>query len=197
MKKKLVYALTAVLGLCFCVPFASAARTDGDTSCRSVNIEYADNYGGGDEASVVYNNVFTRFIPAQEDAQAFWFYVYQKEKVWLCEGANEAKYEAFPQYVAVRIYEGQQEENIRAKYDVKNTTSFIITNHGGYTPFYFYAGNQEHAVLNQLRPDTVVVSAPFSGDVLAGFHVPLPLRQENCGEETPEFTQLLEAVTIL
>lgn len=196
MKKMLFTGLLAAFGLCFFAPYLSAAETDDSKSCRAANIEYMDNYGGGDEAGVVYNNVFTRFVPAQDDAQGFWFYVYQKGKIWLCEGAEEEDYKDFPKYIAVRVYEGTQEENFRAKY-ATHGVGYVITNHGAFTPFYFNTAGQTHAVLNYLQPDTTVLSAPFNGYALTLFRVDASLRQENCGEETPEFTQMLNAVTLL
>lgn len=196
MKKMWISALLAALGLCFSASGLSAAETDDLKSCQAANIEYMDHYGGGDEAGVVYNNVFTRFVPAKDGAQGFWFYVYQKGKIWLCEGAEEEDYKDFPQYVTVRVYEGGQADNIRAKYSTYNV-GYIITNHGAFTPFYFHAGDQTHAVLNYLRPNTIVLSAPFSGYALTMFNVDSSLRQENCGEETPEFMEMLNSVTLL
>ncbi len=196
MKKMWISALLAALGLCFSASGLSAAETDDLKSCQAANIEYMDHYGGGDEAGVVYNNVFTRFVPAQYGTQNFWFYVYQKGKIWLCEGAEEEDYNEFPEYIAVRVYEGQQEKNIRAKYTSYNV-GHLITNTGVYTPFYFDAGGQSHAVLNYLQPDTIVLSAPFSGLALTMFQVHAPLRQLDCGEEKPEFTEMLNAVTLL
>ena len=196
MKKTLFSGLLAVLCLCLLAPYLSATQADDTKSCRAANIEYMDNYGGGDEAGVVYNNVFTRFIPAKDDAPGFWFYVYQKGKIWLCDGADEADYKDFPEYISVRVYEGSQEENFRAKY-ATHGVGYVITNHGAFTPFYFNAAGQSHAVLNYLRPNTVVLSAPFNGYALTMFRVDASLRQQNCGEEKPEFTEMLNAVTLL
>ena len=195
MKKVWVNILLAALGLCFSA-LAMAAESDDLKSCQAANIEYMDHYGGGDEAGVVYNNVFTRFVTAQDGAQNFWFYIYQKGKIWLCEGAYEEDYKDFPEYIAVRVYEGRQEKSIRAKY-MSYDVGHIITTTGVYTPFYFDEGGQSHAVLNYLQPDTIVLSAPFSGLALTMFQVPAPLRKKNCGEEKAEFTQMLNAVTLL
>lgn len=200
MKKMLLSGLLATLVLCFCMPCSSVAQTNDSKSCQAANIEYKDNYGGDDEAGVVYNNVFTRFVPAKDGAQGFWFYVYQKGKIWLCEGAQEENYTDFPEYVTVRVYEGEQGEVLSAKYTTHGV-GYVITDHGAFTPFYFYDGGQAHAVLNYLRPDTIVVSAtvsaPFKAEALPMFRVDSSLRQLNCGEEKPEFMEMLNSVTIL
>ncbi|MBR4683017.1 MAG: hypothetical protein IKP06_06955 [Elusimicrobiaceae bacterium] len=196
MKKMWISALLAALGLCFSASGLSAAETDDLKSCQAANIEYMDHYGGGDEAGVVYNNVFTRFVPAKDGAQSFWFYVYQKGKIWLCEGAEEDDYKDFPEYITVRVYEGEQGKTLRAKYTVQNA-GYIATSAGSYTMFYFDEGGQTHAVLEQLKPGTTVLSAPFSGIALTLFQVSTPLRQLDCGEETPEFMEMLNSVTLL
>ena len=194
MKKILVSAMLAVFGVCFAALLCAAQETQ---DCQAWRIAYEDNYGDLDTAGVAYNNVFTRFVPAENGTPAFWFYVYEKGKTWLCEGARAEDYVNFPEYVAVRVYEGQQEEAFRKSYSVQDSGSFVISKDGAFTPFYFYADGQNHAVLNYLQPNTVVVSADFDGETLARFDVSSQLRQENCGEEKPEFAEMLEAVKLL
>ena len=197
MKKTLINGILAVLGLLLVASISFATETNNPESCQGyAAVAYVEYFGGGDTADVVYNNVFTRFVPAQDNAQGFWFYVYKKGKVWLCDGANAENYDGLPQYVTVRVYEGQQEEALRAKYNTYGV-GYIITDHGAYTPFYFNEGGQAHFVFNYLKPDTIILSAPTKGGDLVGFQVDAPLRQENCGEETPKFMEMLNAFALL
>ena len=200
MKKGSVKRILIVLGLCLAASLSFATETRNTDECQAAAIAYVEYFGGGDSADVVYDNVYTRFVPAQEESPAFWFYVYQKGKIWLCEGAKAEDYKDLPEYVTVRVYEGDQEKDLRSKYNVYNA-GYIITNHGDYTTFYFEKGGQAHFVLNYLKPNTTVLSAvlppSLSGRTLSGFEVDSSLRRENCGEETPKFIEMLNAVTLL
>ncbi len=183
-----------------CLPVFSLAAEQGmdvqpvfEEKCIG-NIDFVDNYGGGDEVRVRYHNAFARFIMPENGAPDFWFYVYQKGEMWLCEGSCKENYSALPEYIAVRVYQSNQEDRILAQYNAYDMGLYIMNANGGFTPFYF-VDNGHHAVLNYLQPNTVILSADIDGYSLGKFEVGR-LHEIACGQEETAFTDLLHVFTL-
>ena len=151
----------------------------------------------GDEMGIKYNNVFARFIPAQGNAQGFWFYVYKKGEMWPVGADAKAAYSHFPTYIAVRAYKENQEGKIRAKFFevFESGISVISPDNKIFNPFYFTANSEEwSAVINYNYKDakTVILSGFLSGKELSRFEAGV-LPQTSCGKDTDDFREMLSA----
>ena len=181
---------------------AATVKTD---KCQSADLEYITQLGGGDEASVVYNNVYARFIKGETEQSSYWFYVYEKGAINLLNDMPKDHYSSFPQYLVVRVYDGDREREILNKYSDTIHRSklhiYVVNKQKFYNPFYFEAENQEHAVNVLLAEEkTTILSAQFDGEDLAHFSAKRTqnvLRKVACGETKPVFYEMLKSVTIL
>ena len=215
MKKILISAMC--IGMLFTLSYAgNAEETTSDKEntatltavkdCQAADLKFVENLGAGDEASLYYNNVYARFVQGETEFSSYWFYVYEKGRAYLLNGKPENGFNDFPQYIAVRVYTGDREDEIRTKHTgaVKETGIFIMTFYNEpdtIEPFYFTQNNQNHAVNRLLQKGaTAVLSADFDGRQLASFEANRPIdpfRPVACGQEKPLFTDMLKAVTVL
>lgn len=190
--------MVVMLLSCFAMPAVCAQESENETGevaeCKTGNIDYTVPFNG-DYAGIRYHNVFARFVPAKDNAEGFWFYVYEKGEIQPQNAEVKKAYAHFPTYIAVRAYAQDEQEKIRAKFwDITESGVTIVPAKSDkiFIPYYFTANSEEQSAVVYYAHEgfeTVILTGFLSGNELARFEVGV-LPQKSCGKESVDFEEM-------
>lgn len=138
-------------------------------SYQATDLLYIKQLGGGDETWISYKNTYIRFVKGENGAKSYWFYVYEKEEYNEESEFLQKIYENLPEKIIVQVYEGNLEEVLASKYDLKISDTTVINQGGVFSPMYFEADGIDLTVFTYWKPNHTVILSGFSqsGDLLS------------------------------